>query len=375
MTKVREQHAPLAQGATIGILGTGQLGRMMAMAAARLGFKTHIFGPERDPPAAQLANHHSQAAYEDETALRAFAGTCDVVTFEFENIPRSSLEALAGTVTLRPGLASLETSQDRLIEKKFLQGLGLTLAPYTSIDGPVVIAAAHAALGGDTILKTRRFGYDGKGQVRLRPGASVEGDALWRAVGQAPCVLEQRIAFTAEISAVIARGADSQHVAYDVPQNHHKDGILDTSSVGQFAGDGISDDLKTQAQQATLSIAQALNHIGVLTAEFFVSPQGTLLVNEIAPRVHNSGHWTMDACLHDQFDNHIRAVAGWPLGTAQRHSDAKMTNLIGADIDQDIEALCAGHHQLHLYGKAQARAGRKMGHINTLAPRLESRSN
>ncbi|MFK7792214.1 MAG: 5-(carboxyamino)imidazole ribonucleotide synthase [Devosiaceae bacterium] len=360
----------LAPGDTIGILGGGQLGRMLAMSAAQYGLKTHIFDPAPDAPAAEVCAHHTCASYTDEDALTAFASACDVVTFEFENIPRASLEKLAGAVPLRPGIASLETSQDRLIEKQFLEGLGLQVAPYASIQSANQIAPAHAVLGGDTILKTRRFGYDGKGQARLRESA----DALvaWQTIGEQPAVLEARIPFAAELSAVVARGTDGQCVAYDLPVNTHTDGILDSSAVGSFADFSISDALRDEAQQAAIQVASALDHVGTLAVEFFVSPEGTILVNEFAPRVHNSGHWTMDACLVDQFDNHIRAIAGWPLGSAKRHSDALMRNLIGEDAHSHESQLAAPSVQLHLYGKAEARAGRKMGHITQIAPRQNS---
>jgi 5-(carboxyamino)imidazole ribonucleotide synthase len=358
----------LQPGSTIGILGGGQLGRMLAMSAARYGLKIHIFDPAKDAPAAEVAAIHTCASYTDGNALASFAKACQVVTFEFENIPKASLEQLAGAVPLHPGLASLETSQDRLTEKQFLERLGLNVAPYTAIDGPDAIERAHTALGGDTVLKTRRLGYDGKGQTRLQT-ADIDAQQAWQAIGAAPAVLEARIAFVAEVSAIIARDIDGNAVAYDVPVNIHKDGILDTSSVGQFSAFNVTPDLTRQAQEAAVKVADALEHVGVLTVEFFVTEQGTLLTNEIAPRVHNSGHWTMDACLHDQFDNHIRAVAGWPLGAPERHSDAIMTNLIGADVEELASHAARPDAQIHLYGKADVRKGRKMGHITRIAPR------
>jgi 5-(carboxyamino)imidazole ribonucleotide synthase len=358
----------LKPGDTIGILGGGQLGRMLAMSAARYGLKAHIFDPAPDAPAADVAAIHTRAAYTEIDALSAFAQACDVVTFEFENIPKASLEHLAGLVTLRPGLASLETSQDRLTEKQFLEGIGLQVAPYTAVDGPQTIQSAHTALGGDTILKTRRLGYDGKGQARLKTPTIDEG-ASWTAIGKAPAVLEARIAFVAEVSAIIARGADGETIAYDLPVNTHKDGILDTSAVGQFASIDLAPSLLAEAQAAAIKVAEALDHVGVLAVEFFLTDRDVLLVNEIAPRVHNSGHWTMDACLNDQFDNHIRAVSGWPLGSPVRHSDALMTNLIGEDVLDLDHYVRSSDTQLHLYGKADARKGRKMGHITQIAPR------
>jgi len=359
---------PLVPGDTVGILGGGQLGRMLAMSAARYGLKTHIFDPAKDAPAAEVSALHTCASYTDADALTGFADACKVVTFEFENIPKASLEQLAGAVPLRPGLASLETSQDRLTEKQFLEGIGLQVAPYAAIDGPDAIQGAHTTMGGDTILKTRQFGYDGKGQTRLKT-TDIDAKAAWQTIGEAPAVLEARIPFVAEVSAVIARGVDGNAVAYDVPVNVHKDGILDTSALGQFATFDVPADLATQAQKSAIAVANALNHVGVLTVEFFLTEQNTLLVNEIAPRVHNSGHWTVDACLHDQFDNHIRAVAGWPLGSPDRHSDAIMTNLIGDDITSLTGHVAKPGTQIHLYGKAEARKGRKMGHVTRIAPR------
>lgn len=359
---------PLHPGDTIGILGGGQLGRMMAMAAARYGLHVHIFAPEAHSPAAEVARSHTQANYEDAQALMAFAATCDVVTYEFENIPRASLEALADVIALRPGIPSLETSQDRLAEKQFLEKLHLKVAPYRVINGAADIAQAHEELGSDTILKTRRFGYDGKGQARLKPGNDINPQALWESIGGQPAVLEARIPFVAELSAVIARGMDGHCVAYDTPLNTHKDGILDTSAVGKFAPTEISETICEQAQEAAKRVARALDHVGILTVEFFLTQDNKLLVNEFAPRVHNSGHWTMDACLNDQFDNHIRAVAGWPLGTADRHSDALMTNLISNDVEKAAAWAAKEGTQLHLYAKGQARKGRKMGHVTQTAP-------
>lgn len=358
----------LVPGDTVGILGGGQLGRMLAMSAARYGLKTHIFDPAKDAPAAEVSAYHTCASYTDADALTGFAGACKVVTFEFENIPKASLEQLAGAVPLRPSVTSLKTSQDRLTEKQFLECIGLNVAPYAAIDGPDAIQGAHTTLGGDTILKTRRFGYDGKGQTRLKT-TDIDAKAAWQAIGEAPAVLEARIPFVAEVSAIIARGADGNAVAYDVPVNVHKDGILDTSALGQFATFDVTPELANQAQDAAIAVVNALDHIGVLTVEFFVTEQNTLLVNEIAPRVHNSGHWTMDACLHDQFDNHIRAVAGWPLGSPKRHSDAIMTNLIGDDVASLADHVAKPGTQIHLYGKAEARKGRKMGHVTRIAPR------
>lgn len=359
---------PLQQGSTIGILGGGQLGRMMAIAAARYGLHVHIFAPEENASAGEVASTHTRASYEDKEALSAFADVCDVVTYEFENIPRASLDMLSGAVPLRPGIASLEISQDRLVEKQFLEKIGLPVAPYRLIDEANDIGAAHKELGGDTILKTRRFGYDGKGQARLKPGQQIKPDTLWESIGEQPAVLEARIPFAAELSAVIARAPDGNAVAYDVPVNNHKDGILDTSAIGAFSETVLASQTVQNAQSGAKKLAEALDHIGVLTVEYFLTEDGELLVNEFAPRVHNSGHWTMDACLNDQFDNHIRAIAGWPLGTPTRHSDALMTNLIGQDVEKAALWAATDGAQLHLYAKGEARKGRKMGHVNQIAP-------
>lgn len=358
----------LSPGDTIGILGGGQLGRMMAIAASRYGLHVHIYAPEIASPAAEVACNHTQANYEDAPALMAFADNCDVVTYEFENIPRASLEALAGAVPLRPGIASLETSQDRLVEKQFLEGLSLQVASYREINSAADIHQSHQELGSDTILKTRRFGYDGKGQARLKPGSDLDPQTLWESIGGQPAVLETRIPFVAELSAVIARGMDGECVTYDIPVNTHKHGILDTSAIGSFTPFAVSQSIATQAQEAAIRVAHELAHVGVLTMEFFLTQSDELLVNEFAPRVHNSGHWTMDACLNDQFDNHIRAVAGWPLGRAERHSDALMTNLIGDDVEKASDWAGKDGAQLHLYAKGQAREGRKMGHVTQIAP-------
>ncbi len=362
---------PLQPGDTVGILGGGQLARMLCMSAARYGLKTLVFDPARDAPAAQVCNQYACAHYTDADALGSFAAACNVVTYEFENIPLQSLEILQSDVPLRPGVKSLQISQDRLTEKQFLEGLGLPVAPYAAIDCCDDIASAHQQMGSDTILKTRRLGYDGKGQARLKGETDPQTGWLtaWQTIGDQPAVLEARIPFVAEISAIVARGTDGQTCAYDVPVNNHKNGILDSSAVGQFASFAVHEDLQAHAQHAAANVAEALDHVGVLAVEFFVDGDGKLLVNEFAPRVHNSGHWTMDACLVDQFDNHIRAIAGWQLGSTQRHSDALMTNLIGDDVQPYVTMGPGGESQLHLYGKSDVRPGRKMGHINTIAPR------
>ncbi len=348
---------PLAPGQTIGILGGGQLGRMLAMAAARLGFRVHIFDPDAQAPAAEVAAEHTAAAYDDTVALNTFAAAVDLITFEFENIPLATVETLARQRPVRPGARALELSQDRLTEKDFLTGLGLRTAPYRDITSAADLAAALNEIG-PGILKTRRFGYDGKGQVRLAPGDDTA--AALAEVGNAPAILEGLVPFTCEISVIGARGLDGAVTCYDPGQNVHRDGILHTTTVPADVPAG-------QIQDAVLltgQILNALDYTGVLGVELFVTPSG-LLVNEIAPRVHNSGHWTEAACQIDQFEQHIRAIAGWPMGDGSRHSNAVMTNLIG----DEIAGLPTLDGTVHHYGKREARPGRKMGHVTRISPR------
>ncbi|MEL7298778.1 MAG: 5-(carboxyamino)imidazole ribonucleotide synthase [Pseudomonadota bacterium] len=346
----------LTPGAVIGILGGGQLGRMLSVAAGRLGFRCHIFDPDPAAPAAQLAAAHTCAAYEDTAAIMAFARACDVVTFEFENIPTAALDAVEAHAPIHPNRRALATSQDRLTEKDFLSDLGLTTAPYADIPTAGVLAETLPIFGGG-ILKTRRFGYDGKGQQRL--SADADPAKAFEAAGGG-VLLEGLVAFSAEISVIAARGQDGAVACFDPGENVHRDGILRTTRVPA----AVPGRLKTDAVLAASQILSALDYVGVLGVEFFVTPQG-LVVNEIAPRVHNSGHWTQAGCLIDQFEQHIRAVAGWPLGDGSRHADVEMENLIGDDIHRVPEISGTGA-QIHLYGKSEARAGRKMGHVNRL---------
>ena len=350
--------APLPPGSRIGILGGGQLGRMLAMAAARLGMRTHVFEPG-DAPAAQVANAVTRAAYDDAAALGAFAAAVDVVTYEFENVALSAVDLLLPLVPVRPGRRALEVAQDRAAEKDFLSGLGLRTAPYAAVDGPEALAAALADLGTPAILKTRRLGYDGKGQVRLDAGASA-GEA-WVAVGEAPSVLEGFVDFEREISVIAARGLGGEIAAFDPGENVHRDGILRRTTVPAQVAPAVAQDAVLIAGR----ILNALDYVGVIGVEMFVTRAG-LVVNEIAPRVHNSGHWTEAACLVDQFEQHVRAICGWPLGDGARHSDAEMVNLIG---DEAAAAPEIAGARVHLYGKAEARPGRKMGHVTRIAPR------
>ncbi|WP_010137978.1 5-(carboxyamino)imidazole ribonucleotide synthase [Oceanicola sp. S124] len=352
----------LPTGATIGILGGGQLGRMLAVAASRLGLKTHIFEPSANPPAAQVCDALTTASYEDEAALRAFAEAVDVVTYEFENIPTSALDVIEAIRPIRPGREALRVSQDRLTEKDYLSDLGLTTAPYADITDFPSLGRALAEFGTPAILKTRRFGYDGKGQVRITDPAGAE-EALAQLKG-APAVLEGFVDFTAEISVIAARGLDGSVSCFDPGENVHAEGILRTTTVPAK----IPASLRTDAILLAARILNALDYVGVMGVELFVTPQGPV-VNEIAPRVHNSGHWTQNGCAVDQFEQHIRAVAGWPLGDGQRHSDVVMENLIGDDMDRVPELAARGGAALHLYGKAETRAGRKMGHVNLVTPK------
>ncbi|PYG31186.1 5-(carboxyamino)imidazole ribonucleotide synthase [Pelagimonas varians] len=351
--------SPLVPGSTIGILGGGQLGRMLSVAASRLGFKSHIFEPSANPPAADVAHRVTTASYEDQDALKAFAETVDVITYEFENIPTSALDLLETLRPIRPGREALRISQDRLIEKAFLADLGLAIAPYADVTDSTSMTAAVEAIGAPSILKTRRFGYDGKGQARLK-SAEDAAEALAEMNG-APAVLEGFVNFTCEISVIAARSADGQVSAFDPGQNVHRDGILHTTTVPAK----VPAKLQMDAVLMAAKILNALDYVGVMGVEFFVTPQG-LIINEIAPRVHNSGHWTQNGCVSCQFEQHIRAVAGWPLGDGQRHSDVVMENLIGNDMDRMPELMADPTCALHLYGKADVKPGRKMAHVNRI---------
>lgn len=350
---------PLPLGSTIGILGGGQLGRMLSVAAARLGFKTHIFEPGAEPPAGHVADAVTTASYKDTDALRAFADACDVVTFEFENVPTEALDLIEAACPIRPGREALRISQDRLTEKEFLQGLGLQVAPFADIPDRAALDRALDTIGAPSILKTRRFGYDGKGQARLKTSQDAQG-ALADMQG-APAVLEGFVDFSHEVSVIAARGLNGEVACFDPGENIHRDGILHSTTVPAR----LSASQRTDAVLMAAKILNTLDYVGVLGVELFVTPKG-LIVNEIAPRVHNSGHWTQQGCTVDQFEQHIRAVTGWPLGDGSRYADVVMENLIGDDMDR-VPAL-AGEKDtsLHLYGKAETKPGRKMGHVNRI---------
>ncbi len=356
----------LPPGSTIGILGGGQLGRMLAMAAAKLGLRTHIYSDEADCPAFDVTPRQTVGDFTDLERLATFAKGVDVVTYEFENVPVDAAHALSHTVPVWPGARALEVAQDRLVEKTFVAGLGVPVAPFAAVDNLDDLDRGLQRFGGSGILKTRRLGYDGKGQVVLAPGD--DPAAALSDIGHAPAVLEQRMSFACEVSVLVVRGGGGAVAFYDIPVNTHAGGILRRSVVPSALGDAEVELACSLAHR----IAEALDYVGVLAVEmFFMGPQAdpALMVNEIAPRVHNSGHWTMDACYVDQFENHIRAVAGWPLGSTARHSDAEMLNLLGVEADAWAGIAADEGAMLHLYGKREARNGRKMGHVNKLRPK------
>ncbi|MEP3073619.1 5-(carboxyamino)imidazole ribonucleotide synthase [Maricaulis sp.] len=355
--------APLSPGSVIGILGGGQLGRMLATAGAALGFDVHVYEPEPDCPASRVAARSFCAPWDDEGAVQAFAERCDAVTYEFENVPVATVEIAARVSHLRPGARSLELTQDRLVEKTFINEAGVATVPFAAVDDLESLEAAIAQIGLPAVLKTRRFGYDGKGQAWIRePGDAAKA---WQAIGEKPAILEGAAAFTRELSVVAARSVDGTVKAWPLGENIHGDGILKQTLA---PATGVDAATQARALEIARAIGGGLQHVGVFAVELFdLGPDG-LVVNEIAPRVHNTGHWTMDACGCGQFEQHMRAVAGWPLGDPSPHSACVMTNLIGEDAN-DWAALAADPQaRLHLYGKRAVRAGRKMGHVNRLSP-------
>ena len=345
---------------TLGILGGGQLGRMLAMAAARLGIKAHIYAPESNSPAAHVSAGFTCAAYNDLAALKAFAQSVDVVTTEFENVPAGTCDILANHIPVRPHARALEIAQDRVAEKSFLNERGIATAPWRAVATAPELDAALKALGTPSILKTRRLGYDGKGQVRITAAKDAAGALA--AIKAAPAVLEGFVDFEREISVIVARGTDGAIACYDPGENDHEDGILRRTTVPA----AISEATRKSALEIARKIVRTLDYVGVMGVEMFVASDGKLLVNEIAPRVHNTGHWTLEGCAISQFEQHVRAVCGWPLGSTARHADAVMTNLLGSEAD-DWQALAAKDQAVHLYGKGEARPGRKMGHVTELS--------
>jgi 5-(carboxyamino)imidazole ribonucleotide synthase len=362
MTGPKKLSAPVAPGSTIGILGGGQLGRMLALAAARLGLKTHIYSGECDAPAFQVCSSHTIGRYDDEAALAKFAAHCDAITYEFENVPSAAAELLSGVKPTNPNARALAVAQDRLEEKSFIRNLGLQTADFLGVNSKEAARDAFAKLGSKrAILKTCRFGYDGKGQQKV--SSADESTAAFEKFAS-PSLLESFVDFEFEASVIAARGMNGEFAAYDPPENFHEHHILRRSTVPARLSPAQCDEAKDIAKR----IMAALDYAGVIGVELFVGKDGALLVNEFAPRVHNSGHWTLEACAVSQFEQHIRAVAGWPLGDASRHSDAVMENIIGEEA-ADWQALAARGGALHLYGKSEIRSMRKMGHITHLKPK------
>jgi len=354
----------LAPGSTIGILGGGQLGRMTAMAAARLGYRSHVFTPEEDSPCAQVTPMATLADFGDEAALARFAAAVDVVTFEFENIPAEATDFLIRQgKAVYPSPEVLRITQERLREKDFLGSIGVATTAYRPVTSVEALAAAIAEIGPEAVLKTVRMGYDGKGQAMLRAGTDL-GHA-WERLGASICILEGFIDFACEISVIVARGMDGAVEHYPVVENRHAHHILDTTT----APARVAPEIAARAEAIACHIARSIGLVGVLAVEMFVTRDGSVLVNELAPRPHNSGHWTIDACHTSQFEQLVRAICGLPLGSPERHSDAVMKNLIGADAEKWAGYLSEPTASLHLYGKLEARPGRKMGHVTWLSPK------
>ena len=354
---------PLPPGSTIGILGGGQLGRMLSQAASRLGFNVVILDPEENSPAGRVSQGQIVAAYDDPTALTVLGRVAQAVTFEFENVPAASVATLAeGGALVAPGPKALAAAQDRVEEKTFLNGVGATTVDFVPVDGLDDLLAGLERLGAPALLKTRREGYDGKGQVWVR-SAKMAADA-WQSIGERPAILEARADFTRELSVIAARAADGKIAVYPLGENIHKGGVLKTT----VAPAAVDAKTEKRARAIAKAILEGLDYVGVIGVELFDLGNGTLLVNEIAPRVHNTGHWTQDGCVCDQFEQHIRAIAGWPLGPTTAHARVEMTNLLGDEVEQWQALSAKADARLHLYGKAEARPGRKMGHVNRVKP-------
>jgi 5-(carboxyamino)imidazole ribonucleotide synthase len=353
----------LAPGAVIGIVGGGQLGRMTALAAARLGYRCHILTPEADAPAVQVTSLATVAPYDDPAALETFAAATAVITIEFENLPLGPLEHLARVRPVRPAPAVLAICQDRIREKGFLQQIEVPVAPWRPVRSREELAAARALIPGPALLKTARLGYDGKGQRRL--AASEDPRAAWAALGEVAAVLEAEVAFALEISVVTARSEDGRKASFVPVANRHRDGIL----VQTIAPAPVPSVIAAGAVELAERIAEALDLVGLLAVEMFCTADGRLLVNELAPRPHNSGHWTIDACTTSQFEQLVRAICGLPLGDPARFADAVMDNLIGDEVQRWPELLAEPGARLHLYGKHEIRKGRKLGHVTRLCPR------
>ena len=361
MSDTKHLIAPVAPGGTIGVLGGGQLGRMLSLAAARLGLKTHVYCHDKHAPAFQVSDRHTVGEFDDASAIAKFAETCAAVTFEFENVPATAVEQISSVRPVNPGAKALRITQDRFEEKSFVKSLGLATASFHAVDSEETARAAFTALKGGGVLKTRRLGYDGKGQAKV--SNADEAAAAVKSFKFAPSILEAFVDFSFEASVVAARGMDGSFAAYDPPENIHEHHILRRSIVPGRLTHAQSDEAKVIARK----IGEALDYVGVFAVELFVRKDGALLVNEIAPRVHNSGHWTLEACAVSQFEQHIRAIAGWPLGDPSRHADAVMENILGKEA-ADWRSYAERPGALHLYGKSEIRAGRKMGHFTTVSP-------
>ena len=353
---------PIPPGSIIGIVGGGQLGRMSAVAAAELGYRVHVFTPEANSPTEQACDKAFVGAYDDDATIKAFGESVDVITFEFENIPAETVKKLAQYAPVRPGWQCLEICQDRVKEKTFAAAHGIETAPWREVRSVEDLARAINDIGRPAILKTSTLGYDGKGQVRITP--TTDAADAWAELGADVGILEGFVDFELEVSAITARGVGGQMASFDVVENRHKDGILDVT----IAPADIDRDLAEHVRAIGRKLAEAMDMVGLLAVELFVTKDGQVLMNEMAPRPHNSGHWSQDGCTTSQFEQFIRAIAGLPLGSPQRHSDTVMKNLIGADADPWLELLSNPLNKLHLYGKSEARPGRKMGHINRIYP-------
>jgi 5-(carboxyamino)imidazole ribonucleotide synthase len=354
---------PLLPGSTIGILGGGQLGRMLALAAARMGFDTAILTPETGSPASRVAAHTILAAYDDPTGLEALARVAQVITFEFENVPAAALEHLARLgAEVAPGARALAVAQDRVAEKTFLNGVGAPTVAFAEINGPEDLKAALRRLGPPLLLKTRRGGYDGKGQVWVTDRASAE--QAFVGLGGRPAIAEAPANFRREVAMIAARGRDGEIALYPLTESHHEGGILRRA----MAPAPVSPPVLAEAERITSTLLNALDYVGVIGVEMFERDDGRLLVNEFAPRVHNTGHWTLDGCEVDQFEQHIRAIAGWPLGPTAAIARTEMINLLGDEAAAWARLAGEPDARLWLYGKGEGRPGRKMGHVNRLSP-------
>jgi 5-(carboxyamino)imidazole ribonucleotide synthase len=354
----------LAPGATIGILGGGQLGRMTALAAAHLGYRCHVFADEPDSPTAQVCGAATVAEFSDGAALERFAGAVDIATFEFENIPAEAVRRVAEFKPVLPGPEILEITQDRLREKDFLRSIGVETTAYREISDAAALARAMRDFAYPAVLKTVRLGYDGKGQVTLTPETDI--DEAWRRMSSEIGILEAFVDFACEISVIVARSAGGAWATYPPVENRHVNHILDTT----IAPARIPAETAMRGEAIARHIAEKLDLVGVIAVEMFVTESGAILVNETAPRPHNSGHWTIDACVTSQFEQLVRAVCDLPLGSVERHSDAVMKNLLGSDVERWREALNDPFAKLHLYGKTEVQPGRKMGHVTRLTPHL-----